>query len=272
MRQILAYRQPTSSFREGSLKGSKGKETSMPNDEIRFRRRIEEAGYSILYHVLTLDGELSDPAFRLYSLLLKYAQQKDYAYPGVKRLAEDLGKSEKSVKRALAELGRRGLISRQRRFGTSTITYIEDPNEVYGDLLAQMCEGVKNDPTGDHDGVKNDPTDDHEEVKNDLSLGSKMTPKEKEDKKNKRGEEEEEASIWQAALGELQLQMTKATFDTWVRNTRLVSCRDGIFVIGTQNEFARDWLENRLLTTVKRTLVGIVGHPVEVRFVTMHDH
>lgn len=58
----------------------------MPNDEIRFRRRIEEAGYSILYHVLTLDGELSDQAFRLYSLLLKYAQQKDYAYPGVKRL------------------------------------------------------------------------------------------------------------------------------------------------------------------------------------------
>jgi len=76
-----------------------------------------------------------------------------------------------------------------------------------------------------------------------------------------------ERNAWQAALGELQLQMTKATFDTWVRNTRLVSCQDGVFVIGAQNEFTRDWLENRLLTTVERTLVGIVGHPVEVRFV-----
>ena len=76
-----------------------------------------------------------------------------------------------------------------------------------------------------------------------------------------------EKNIWQATLGELQLQMTKATFDTWVRNTRLISHRDGIFVIGAQNEFARDWLENRLLTTAERTLVGIVGHPVEVRFV-----
>jgi hypothetical protein len=76
-----------------------------------------------------------------------------------------------------------------------------------------------------------------------------------------------ERSVWQAALGELQLQMTKATFDTWVRNTRLISCQDGVFVIGVQNEFARDWLENRLLTTVERTLVGIVGHTVEVRFV-----
>jgi hypothetical protein len=77
-----------------------------------------------------------------------------------------------------------------------------------------------------------------------------------------------ERNIWQAALGELRLQITKATFDTWVRNTRLVSCQDDVFVIGAQNEFTRDWLENRLLTTVKRTLVGIVGHPVEVRFVT----
>jgi hypothetical protein len=76
-----------------------------------------------------------------------------------------------------------------------------------------------------------------------------------------------ERNVWQAALGELQLQMTKATFDTWVRNTRLVSCQDDIFVIGAQNGSTRDWLENRLLTTVKRTLVGIVGHPVEVRFV-----
>ena len=76
-----------------------------------------------------------------------------------------------------------------------------------------------------------------------------------------------ERNIWQAALGELRLQMTKATFDTWVRNTRLVSCQDDVFVIGARNEFSRGWLENRLLTTVERTLVGIVGHPVGVRFV-----
>ena len=76
-----------------------------------------------------------------------------------------------------------------------------------------------------------------------------------------------ERNIWQAALGELRLRMTKATSDTWVRNTQLVSCQDDVFVIGAQNEFARDWLENRLLTTVERTLVGIVGCPVEVRFV-----
>jgi chromosomal replication initiator protein len=73
--------------------------------------------------------------------------------------------------------------------------------------------------------------------------------------------------IWQAALGELQLQMTKATFDTWVKNTHVVSHEDGTFIIGVRNAFTKDWLENRLLTTVKRTLVGIVGRSVEVKFV-----
>jgi len=71
---------------------------------------------------------------------------------------------------------------------------------------------------------------------------------------------------WQAALGELQLQLTKATFDTWVKNTHVISYEDGTFLIGVHNGYAKDWLENRLLTTIKRTLVGIVGHTVDVKF------
>jgi chromosomal replication initiator protein len=72
--------------------------------------------------------------------------------------------------------------------------------------------------------------------------------------------------VWQAALGELQLQMTKATFDTWVKQTHVVAYEDGTFIIGVQNGYAKDWLENRLLGTVKRTLAGILNRSVEVRF------
>ncbi|TEU16579.1 MAG: chromosomal replication initiator protein DnaA, partial [Anaerolineales bacterium] len=46
----------------------------------------------------------------------------------------------------------------------------------------------------------------------------------------------------------------------------VVSFEDGTFIIGVHNAFTKDWLENRLLTTVKRTLVGIVGRSVEVKF------
>jgi len=72
---------------------------------------------------------------------------------------------------------------------------------------------------------------------------------------------------WQAALGELQLQLTKPTFDTWVKNTYVISWEDGTFLVGVHNGYAKDWLENRLLTTIKRTLSSIVGKTVEVRFV-----
>jgi len=73
--------------------------------------------------------------------------------------------------------------------------------------------------------------------------------------------------VWQAALGELQLQMTKATFDTWVKNTSVIAYEDGTFIIGVGNAYAKDWLENRLMTIIKRTVTGIVGHAVELKFV-----
>ncbi|MBM4430767.1 MAG: chromosomal replication initiator protein DnaA, partial [Chloroflexi bacterium] len=72
---------------------------------------------------------------------------------------------------------------------------------------------------------------------------------------------------WQATLGELQLQLTKSTFDTWLKHTHVISCEDGTFLVGVNNGYAKDWLENRLLTMVKRTLTGIVNHTVDVRFV-----
>jgi chromosomal replication initiator protein len=71
---------------------------------------------------------------------------------------------------------------------------------------------------------------------------------------------------WQAAIGQLQMEMPKAAFDTWVRNTEFVSYEDGCFIIGVQNAYARDWLENRLASTVKRILTGIMNRTVEVRF------
>lgn len=73
--------------------------------------------------------------------------------------------------------------------------------------------------------------------------------------------------IWQAALGELQLELTRATFETWLRDTRLVACEDGVFVIGVANTYARDWLESRLRSVVARVLTRLTGRTASVRFV-----
>ena len=77
--------------------------------------------------------------------------------------------------------------------------------------------------------------------------------------------------VWSATLGELQLQMTHATFDTWLRESRLLKYKDGTFVIAVKNGYAKDWLQNRLLATIKRTLVRQAGQPVEVKFVVWSE-
>ncbi len=73
-------------------------------------------------------------------------------------------------------------------------------------------------------------------------------------------------SAWKATLGELELQMTKATFNTWLKDARLLDCERDDYVIGVRNDYAKDWLENRLHDTIGRTLSAIVGQKVGLRF------
>lgn len=72
---------------------------------------------------------------------------------------------------------------------------------------------------------------------------------------------------WHAALGQLQLEMPKPAFDTWVRDADLFAYEDGTFVISVRNAYARDWLESRLTNTIKRILTGILARTVEVKFI-----
>ena len=72
---------------------------------------------------------------------------------------------------------------------------------------------------------------------------------------------------WQATIGQLQMEMPKATFDTWVRDARFLGVEDGKFTIGLQNAYARDWVESRLTSTISRILVGILNAPANLDFV-----
>jgi chromosomal replication initiator protein len=72
---------------------------------------------------------------------------------------------------------------------------------------------------------------------------------------------------WQSVLGQLQMEMPRASFDTWVRDTRPISYQDGTLTVGVRNAYARDWLESRLASTVSRLLVGIMRGSVNVDFV-----
>jgi hypothetical protein len=79
------------------------------------------------------------------------------------------------------------------------------------------------------------------------------------------------AGAWLAALGQLKRDMPKAAYDKWVRDALLLSARDGIFVIGAPDGYARDWLESRLSSTVTLLLTGICNRSVQLRFVNIGD-
>lgn len=75
---------------------------------------------------------------------------------------------------------------------------------------------------------------------------------------------------WQSVLGQLQMEMPRASFDTWVRDTRPVLYEKGVLTVGVRNAYARDWLESRLAATVSRLLIGILNSNVTVNFVVVN--
>ena len=75
--------------------------------------------------------------------------------------------------------------------------------------------------------------------------------------------------LWRAALGELQLAVPKANYDTWFKETYVVSEEDDVFCIGVPNAFAREWLENKYRSHVRASLQRLVGRTVDVRFITV---
>lgn len=63
--------------------------------------------------------------------------------------------------------------------------------------------------------------------------------------------------LWQAALGELELAISKANFTTWFRNTFILDLSNSRVVVGVPNAFTKAWLENKYHTHILGSLQHI---------------
>ena len=72
--------------------------------------------------------------------------------------------------------------------------------------------------------------------------------------------------VWRAALGELQVALSPANFETWLKETALVAVDDNRFRVAVPNGFAKDWLETRYRSLISQTLARVVGYSVQVDF------
>src|SRR3990167_9378848 len=68
--------------------------------------------------------------------------------------------------------------------------------------------------------------------------------------------------LWMVALNEIELQISRANFYTWLKNSRLVDKKEGVFYVALPNNFAREWVEAKY----QKTILGILrNHDYSVK-------
>ena len=72
--------------------------------------------------------------------------------------------------------------------------------------------------------------------------------------------------IWEAALGELQIQVSKSNYRTWLEKTTGLSYQDNQFVIAVPNIFASEYLDQNLHSLIEKTLIGLTHRDIKVHF------
>jgi chromosomal replication initiation ATPase DnaA len=80
---------------------------------------------------------------------------------------------------------------------------------------------------------------------------------------------------WDRTKGILQREISKGDFDTWVKDVDLVDVDGDTFILVAQNEYARDWLEQRLQPKIEKLLTpqvfGDSDESVKVKFVSVDE-
>jgi biotin operon repressor len=84
------------------------------------------SGFTQVPNAILKSSEVSPTAKLTYAMLLSYAWQNDYCFPGQERLATDIGVSDRSVRTYLKELETKGLLSiKQQGQGRPNIYHLD---------------------------------------------------------------------------------------------------------------------------------------------------
>lgn len=68
--------------------------------------------------------------------------------------------------------------------------------------------------------------------------------------------------IWLAALGELELSLSKANFTTWFKNTTIASYENGRAIISVPNTFTKAWLEKKYHEQIVKALKHVTSSTI----------
>ncbi|SRR5579883_336586 len=71
-------------------------------------------------------------------------------------------------------------------------------------------------------------------------------------------------SLWTQVLERLQLELSRPTFETWIKTASAEQLDNHCLVIRTPNPFARNWLQKYYIKTIANVVQDILGYPVEI--------
>lgn len=60
--------------------------------------------------------------------------------------------------------------------------------------------------------------------------------------------------VWDSALNEIELNLSRANFTTWFKNTSLIKEEDGIVHLGVPSSFVQEWLSNKYHKFILKSL------------------
>jgi chromosomal replication initiator protein len=80
------------------------------------------------------------------------------------------------------------------------------------------------------------------------------------------------SDLWQSALGALERKFSKPIFEMWIKPLRLVSLSGDELRLAVQNNFARDWVENRLKGQIAEVLAEIFGAGLQLQFIVLAEN
>ncbi|MEN9337949.1 MAG: chromosomal replication initiation protein chromosomal replication initiator protein [Candidatus Parcubacteria bacterium] len=60
--------------------------------------------------------------------------------------------------------------------------------------------------------------------------------------------------LWNSALSQIEIELSRVNFNTWFKNTRIIDYKDGEVTIGVPNEFVKDWLNQKYHKFILRVL------------------
>ena len=79
-------------------------------------------------------------------------------------------------------------------------------------------------------------------------------------------------SLWSAVLADLQLQLPRPTFDTWLKPTAGVAFQGDQFIVVAPTPFAVEWLEQRMFHALQSTLERAAGRGLQLQLQALEAH